>query len=70
MIFLAHSMVELEQLTNGGTSDGARRARDDAVRQMTHSDYLTTDIEPDRLVRVAQVSAPVPGADGVVTDSR
>ena len=55
----------LERLADD-SGGGARRARDEAVRQMTHSEYLAAEIEPDRTVRVAQVSAPVFQADGRV----
>ena len=55
----------LERLADD-SGGGAHRARDEAVRQMTHSEYLAAEIEPDRTVRVAQVSAPVFQADGRV----
>lgn len=41
-------------------------AHDEAARHMTHTEYLAADFEPDGMVRVAQISAPVFQADGHV----
>lgn len=54
----------LERLVGDGDVDDARRARDEAVRQMTHSEYLAGELDLDGTMRVAQVSAPVFEADG------
>jgi DNA-binding IclR family transcriptional regulator len=54
-----HLIDALERLASHRNVDDARRARDEVVRQMTHSEYLATEIDPDRTVRVVQVSAPV-----------
>jgi len=43
--------------------------RDQVAQQMTQSEYLLGAIEADRLVRVAQVSAPVFQGNGVVAAS-
>lgn len=47
----------LERLPEGG--DDARRARDEAVRHIAHSEYLSAEIDANATVRVAQISAPV-----------
>jgi DNA-binding IclR family transcriptional regulator len=59
----------LERLAGDHNIDEARRARDEAVRQMTQSEYLAAEIAPDVTVRVAQISAPVFEPDGRVTAS-
>jgi len=56
----------LERLADAGDDDDVRRTRDEAARQMTHSEYLAAELDPDRMVRVAQVSAPVFRPDGDV----
>jgi DNA-binding IclR family transcriptional regulator len=56
----------LQRFADQGDVDETRRARDHAVSQMTHSEYLAADIDPNALVRVAQVSAPVFDSDGDV----
>ena len=56
----------LERVASGREDDDARRARDEAARHMTHTEYLAADFEPDGMVRVAQISAPVFQADGHV----
>lgn len=54
----------LERLPDGGAD--ARRARDEAVRHIVHSEYLPTEIDADATIRVAQISAPVFEANGQV----
>jgi DNA-binding IclR family transcriptional regulator len=49
----------LERLAGDGDVDAARGARDEAVRQMAHSEYLAGELDPEGAVRIAQVSAPV-----------
>lgn len=56
----------LERLADDRNLDAARRARDEAVRQMTHSEYLAGNIDFDGTVRIAQVSSPVFEPDGRV----
>lgn len=56
----------LERLADDRDLDAARRARDEAIRQMTHSEYLAADIDFAGTVRVAQVSSPVFESDGRV----
>lgn len=54
----------LERLREG--DDVARRERDEAVRHITHSEYLPAQIDADARIRVAQISSPVFEADGRV----
>lgn len=54
----------LERLPEGGAD--ARRERDEAVRQIAHSEYLPAEIDADATVRVAQISSPVFEPDGKV----
>jgi len=54
----------LERLVDDRDRVDARAARDEAVRQMTHSEHLTGDLDPSAPLRIAQVSAPVLDADG------
>jgi DNA-binding IclR family transcriptional regulator len=49
----------LEKLLGGPDADDARRMRDDAIRQITHSEYLAADLDAEGTVRLIQVSAPV-----------
>jgi len=61
-----HLIAALQRLATGNTADDVRRARDDAARHLTHSEYLAAELDADRMVRVAQVSAPVFQPDGDV----
>jgi DNA-binding IclR family transcriptional regulator len=56
----------LERVAGDRGGDDAHRARDEAARDMIHSEYLAAEIESDEMVRLAQVSAPVFQADGSV----
>jgi DNA-binding IclR family transcriptional regulator len=56
----------LERLVAVRAGDDPNRARNEAVRHMTHSEYLAAEIESDGMLRLAQVSAPVFEADGHV----
>jgi hypothetical protein len=56
----------LERLADDRNRKRAGHAADEVVQELTHSEYLPTDIEPGRMVRVAQISAPVFQADGEV----
>jgi DNA-binding IclR family transcriptional regulator len=49
----------LERLAGQPDADEARRRRDQAIRAMTHSEYLAAEIDADRTTRLNQVSAPV-----------
>jgi DNA-binding IclR family transcriptional regulator len=63
----------LEQLigdaATGDAVDDARRARDEAIRTVTHSEYLASELDPQGTIRLTQVSAPVFQADGRVAAS-
>jgi DNA-binding IclR family transcriptional regulator len=59
-------IAALERVAEHAGSEDASQDRDQVARQMTHGEYLLAAIEPDELVRVAQVSAPVFQADGTV----
>jgi DNA-binding IclR family transcriptional regulator len=54
----------LEGMFDDRSPEDARRARDEAIQQMTHSEYLPADLPSTRPLRVAQVSAPVFDSDG------
>jgi DNA-binding IclR family transcriptional regulator len=56
----------LKGMAGAGDSDRARQERDEAARQMSHSEYLPTRMDLKGPVRVAQVSAPVFQSDGQV----
>ncbi len=56
----------LKGLAGGADAGRARQERDEAARQMSHSEYLPTRVDPKGPVRVAQVSAPVFQSDGQV----
>jgi len=58
--------VALEAMHSGRDADGARRARDEAVRRLMHSEYLPADVEGSPAVRLSQLSAPVFDGDGRV----
>ena len=49
----------LETLINTPDSDDARRARDEIIHDMQHSEYLAGDLENDETIRLTQMSAPV-----------
>ncbi|WTW99491.1 helix-turn-helix domain-containing protein [Streptomycetaceae bacterium NBC_01309] len=49
----------LAVLTNTPDAEEARRVRDEVVVELTHSEYLPTDLDGDRPVRMLQCSAPV-----------
>src|SRR5256885_1450026 len=49
----------LSRLVDQPDADEPRRRRDQALQALAHSDYLAADIDPDRPVRLTQVSAPV-----------
>ncbi len=48
------------------TPDGAptRRTRDELAGELSHSEYLATDLDPDAEMSLVQVSAPVFSDDG------
>lgn len=56
----------LEALVERPDADEARRARDELMRQMMHSEYLPTGLNDDTPVRVTQMSAPVFDRSGQV----
>ena len=49
----------IETLMNTPDADDARRARDELIREMQHSEYLAGDVENDGSIRLTQMSAPV-----------
>jgi DNA-binding IclR family transcriptional regulator len=58
----------LETLTERPDADDARRARDELMRQMMHSEYLPAGLDDaDAPLRVTQMSAPVFDRSGRVT---
>jgi DNA-binding IclR family transcriptional regulator len=59
----------LEQLIGGPDADDARRARDEAIRALTHSEYLAAEVDPQQTTRLTQISAPVFRPDGEVAAS-
>jgi DNA-binding IclR family transcriptional regulator len=59
----------LERLAEHRAPDDARQARDEAARQMAHSEHLTAEIDPAGTLRIAQVSAPVFDAERQVAAS-
>jgi DNA-binding IclR family transcriptional regulator len=60
------SLIEaLDRLADDGRP-AARRARDEAARQLAHSEYLVTRLDPAATVRIAQISAPVFEPDGQI----
>jgi DNA-binding IclR family transcriptional regulator len=56
----------LKGMAGAGDTGLARRERDEVARQMSHSEYLPTRLDPRGPVRVAQFSAPVFQSDGQV----
>jgi DNA-binding IclR family transcriptional regulator len=63
----------LERLLDSDAAEEAaeetRRLRDEAIRDLTHSEYLASELEPQTTARLTQVSAPVFGAEGGVAAS-
>jgi DNA-binding IclR family transcriptional regulator len=56
----------LEHLIGDQHPGDRARARDEAIRVVTHSEYLAAELDPRGSIRLTQVSAPVfqPGEDG------
>lgn len=61
----------LKRLADGATDEAeeSRRARDEAIRTVTHSEYLAAEVDPQGTTRLTQVSSPVFAADGTVAAS-
>jgi DNA-binding IclR family transcriptional regulator len=59
----------LERLLNSDEAEETRRLRDEAIRDLTHSEYLASELEPQSTARLTQVSAPVFGTEGEVAAS-
>lgn len=59
----------LEQLLGDDEADGAARLRDEAIRTITHSEYLASEVEPQATTRLTQISAPVFDPGGTVAAS-
>ncbi len=49
----------LETLATTPDAPDARRARDELIGEMQHSEYLAADIDHDETIRLTQISAPV-----------
>ena len=62
-------ITALERLGGDPDADEARRLRDEAIREMTHSEYLAAEVDPRDSIRLTQVSAPVFQAGGSVAAS-
>ena len=52
-------MSALEALVEQPDADDVRRARDEVMRQMTHSEYLPAGLDDSTVRRVSQLSGPV-----------
>lgn len=59
----------LERLVGQPDADETQRRRDQAIRFMTHSQYLAAEIDSDRTTRLTQISAPVFEPSGEVAAS-
>lgn len=65
----AQLAAALAKLIDVDDADDARRVRDEAIRQVTHSEYLAAELDPQGSVRLTQISAPVFDAGGDVAAS-
>jgi DNA-binding IclR family transcriptional regulator len=54
---------------SGDEAEESRRARAEAIRTVTHSEYLAAEVDPLGTTRLTQVSAPVFAPDGTVAAS-
>lgn len=59
----------LEHILGDLDADNARRMRDDAIRTITHSEYLAAEVDPQDATRLTQISAPVFDPGGEVAAS-
>jgi DNA-binding IclR family transcriptional regulator len=59
----------LESDTEQAAAEETRRLRDEAIRDLTHSEYLAAELDPNQTARLTQVSAPVFGTGGEVAAS-
>jgi DNA-binding IclR family transcriptional regulator len=59
----------LERLLESDEAEETRRLRDEAIRDLTHSEYLAAELDPKQTARLTQVSAPVFGTGGEVAAS-
>lgn len=63
----------LERLLESDAAEEAaeetRRLRDEAIRDLTHSEYLASELDPQTTTRLTQVSAPVFGTGGDIAAS-
>ena len=59
----------LEQLLGDDEADSAVRLRDEAIRTITHSEYLASEVDPAATTRLTQISAPVFEPGGAVAAS-
>lgn len=63
----------LERLLDSGAAqdseEEARRLRDEAIRDLTHSEHLAAELDPQTTTRLTQVSAPIFGVGGEINAS-
>jgi DNA-binding IclR family transcriptional regulator len=59
----------LERLADDPDAREARRLRDEAIRELAHSEYLAAEVDPHAAARLTQISAPVFEPGGGVTAS-
>ena len=59
----------LEDLVLTPDSEPSRRARDELIERLRHSEYLASHVEHDAEVQLIQISAPVFDANGTATAS-
>jgi len=66
---LTRRLQAVETMAISTDADVSAEARERIVRQMMHSDYLATDLDPGAPLRIAQISAPVFDWNGQATTS-
>jgi DNA-binding IclR family transcriptional regulator len=59
----------LERLADDPDAREARRVRDEAIRELAHSEYLAAEVDRRAAARLTQISAPVFEPGGAVTAS-
>jgi DNA-binding IclR family transcriptional regulator len=68
-----HLAAALERLLDTDaadeTAEETRRLRDEAIRDLTHSEHLAAELDPRTTTRLTQVSAPIFGAGGEIAAS-
>jgi DNA-binding IclR family transcriptional regulator len=56
----------LDALVDDPRAEQGLRHRDELIRELVHTEFLPSDVEPDRPLRVSQMSAPVFDSSGRV----